>query len=283
MTGRLGYEGRPERQNEYFIPGDGISREVIQADICRYLGNDALVRPGNHNGRQGYFIRAYRNLTSEMIADLKKDSARWEADVIRRADQGYPRGSYQQELNYSQAPSMPPASYQVSAVHEGRQQGGPSPPPAYSAPPPTQPFVVDPYAQSYQATQSPPYPPASTYTGPNHSPYGSAPNPYPSGQIPYTTSSQPPVTAEMHPSSYTYGPGYVYENGRSNAPRYPGPGYETEQDYSPVTTGIPYPTTTAPDPRIGMDPRYTPEASYPPADRNRPQPARGGEAPRRTR
>lgn len=71
------------RQNEYFIPGDGISREVIQADICRYLGNDALVRPGNHSvrllspfdsqsnsltdhpqGRQGFFIRAYRNLTS---------------------------------------------------------------------------------------------------------------------------------------------------------------------------------------------------------------------------
>lgn len=49
MTGRHGYEARPERQNEYFIPGDGISREVIQADICRYLGNDALVRPGNHN------------------------------------------------------------------------------------------------------------------------------------------------------------------------------------------------------------------------------------------
>lgn len=49
MTGR--YEGRVERQNEYFISGDGISREVIQADICRYLGNDALVRPGNHNVR----------------------------------------------------------------------------------------------------------------------------------------------------------------------------------------------------------------------------------------
>ena len=38
-----------ERQNEYFVPGEGISREVIQADICRYLGNDALVRPGLHN------------------------------------------------------------------------------------------------------------------------------------------------------------------------------------------------------------------------------------------
>lgn len=34
------------RQNEYFVPRDGIDREVISADICRYLGNDALVRPG---------------------------------------------------------------------------------------------------------------------------------------------------------------------------------------------------------------------------------------------
>ncbi|THC90254.1 hypothetical protein EYZ11_010281 [Aspergillus tanneri] len=117
MTGRHGYDVRPERQNEYFIPGDGISREVIQADICRYLGNDAL-------GRQGYFIRAYRNLTSEMIADLKADSARWEADVIRRADQGYPR-----------------ANYASSAIHEGRQTQGPSPPPTYSAPP-TQSFLT---------------------------------------------------------------------------------------------------------------------------------------------
>lgn len=80
------------RQNEYFVPRDGIDREVITADICRYLGNDALVRPGNYeacratisnvyscrprsdllalqnpeNGQiiQGYFINAYRNLTS---------------------------------------------------------------------------------------------------------------------------------------------------------------------------------------------------------------------------
>jgi hypothetical protein len=53
-----------ERQNEYFIPGDGIMREVIHADICYYVGDDALVRPGNYQGRQGYFLRAYRNLTS---------------------------------------------------------------------------------------------------------------------------------------------------------------------------------------------------------------------------
>ncbi len=37
------------RRAEYFVPGDGISREVIQADICRYLGPDALIRPMEYN------------------------------------------------------------------------------------------------------------------------------------------------------------------------------------------------------------------------------------------
>jgi len=32
----------------YFVPGAGIDREVITTDICRYLGNDALVKPGNY-------------------------------------------------------------------------------------------------------------------------------------------------------------------------------------------------------------------------------------------
>ncbi|KAE8146460.1 hypothetical protein BDV25DRAFT_49642 [Aspergillus avenaceus] len=278
MTGRLGYEGRPERQNEYFIPGDGISREVIQADICRYLGNDALVRPGNHNGRQGYFIRAYRNLTSEMIADLKADSARWEADVLRRADQGYPRGSYLQQ-SVSQPPNMVPTTYPpTTTIHETRTQQGPSPPPAYSAPPPPQSYV-DPYTQpAYGQTQSPPYPAASSYPA-NHSPFGSGQT-YPPPQLPYTAPSQPPVSTDMHQTyTYTTTAGYGFENGRNN-PRYPGPSYETEPDYSPVTSGIAYPATTAPDPRIGgMDPRYTPESAY--SDRSRPQPTRERDPARR--
>jgi hypothetical protein len=44
-------ERRPEpsaRYQEYFLPGEGINREVIQLDICRYLGNDATVRPYEH-------------------------------------------------------------------------------------------------------------------------------------------------------------------------------------------------------------------------------------------
>lgn len=36
------------RLNGYFVSRDGIDREVITADICRYLGNDALVRPGTY-------------------------------------------------------------------------------------------------------------------------------------------------------------------------------------------------------------------------------------------
>jgi len=38
----------PARQSQFFINGAGIDREVITTDICRYLGNDALVRPGTH-------------------------------------------------------------------------------------------------------------------------------------------------------------------------------------------------------------------------------------------
>lgn len=53
------------RQNEYFVPRDGIDREVITADICRYLGNDALVRPGN-----------YHNVSRGAPAQLARDPTR---------------------------------------------------------------------------------------------------------------------------------------------------------------------------------------------------------------
>jgi len=66
---------------QWFVPGDGIDRHVIVTDIQRYLGNDATVRPGKGTGENtgvnGYWIKAYRNLTTAMIADLRADSARW--------------------------------------------------------------------------------------------------------------------------------------------------------------------------------------------------------------
>ncbi|KAL2220124.1 putative transcription factor RfeG [Thermoascus aurantiacus ATCC 26904] len=209
-----------------------------------------------------------------MIADLKADSARWEADLARRANQGYSRDSYVQDLN----PNPPPVTYASSAIHDVRQPPGPSPPTYPAAP--ARPYL-DPYGQPVPYGAPPnPYPaPSYPSTGP---PYGSAPNAYPPPQNPYTGPSQPPVSApDMHPTyTYTSNAGYGYDNGRNNAPRYPGPGYENDPEYPPVTSGIAYPPTTAPDPRIGMDPRYA-EPAY--ADRSRPQPAREREAPRRPR
>ncbi|KAL0258202.1 hypothetical protein SLS55_007375 [Diplodia seriata] len=73
----------PTRQ--WFQPGEGIAREVITADIQRYLGPDALVKPGigtgEYEGVEGYWITAYRTLTSQMVQDLKLDSQRWRAEV----------------------------------------------------------------------------------------------------------------------------------------------------------------------------------------------------------
>lgn len=36
---------QPSKYNNYFVESTGIDREVIQHEICRYLGNDATVRP----------------------------------------------------------------------------------------------------------------------------------------------------------------------------------------------------------------------------------------------
>ncbi|KAN0071607.1 hypothetical protein V8E54_010203 [Elaphomyces granulatus] len=288
MAGRHGAAAsfeRPERQNEYFVPGDGISREVIQADICRYLGNDAL-------GRQGYLIRAYRNLTSEMITDLKSDSARWEADVARRADSGYPRGTADvQGSNVARSPNAPLVTYASSNIHEMRQQGGPSPPPPYNAGTgnymdafaPPAPFV----------TQAPPGYPQTTYSAPQGQ--YAPPNPYVAPPNPYTGPAVPSVTTGSDMHGYTYAntnaPGYPYDNGRGTAPRYSGqvPGYD-DSEYSPNTSAsVPYTatttTTTAPDTRITMgDTRY--QAAEPTYDHRtqatRPQQPRERDTHRRT-
>ena len=44
----------PGRKNQYFVPGEGIAREVITADVCKYLDNDATVRPMNYQVGNSY-------------------------------------------------------------------------------------------------------------------------------------------------------------------------------------------------------------------------------------
>ncbi|KAF2492897.1 hypothetical protein BU16DRAFT_564202 [Lophium mytilinum] len=147
---------------QWFQPGEGIAREVITADIQRYLGNDALVRPGEGNGEyqgvQGYWITAYRNLTSQMVADLKLDSQRWRTEV----SQG--RGSpHARDAKHSKHPDKALVSYQDSRTHQSRQYYGPSDPaPSPAAVPYQQPprpaYAPQPTHQQYQQPE-----PAYTY------------------------------------------------------------------------------------------------------------------------
>ncbi len=43
--------GRGETLNEFFVDGKGIHREVLQREICKYLGPEAYSRPYNYNVR----------------------------------------------------------------------------------------------------------------------------------------------------------------------------------------------------------------------------------------
>lgn len=149
------------RQNEYFVPRDGIDREVISADICRYLGNDALVRPGHYENPQtgqvvqGYYITAYRNLTTAMIEDLKADSARWDSE--RRAQTSR---------------NTPGVQYRYSETHQSRQHHGPTEPPFQPESYPRETFD----GPRYPGTGAPGYTGASnTYQQqPPQQPYGAS-------------------------------------------------------------------------------------------------------------
>ncbi|KAF4582974.1 transcription factor RfeG [Ophiocordyceps camponoti-floridani] len=200
------------RQNEYFVPRDGIDREVISADICRYLGNDALVRPGQYDNPQtgqtvhGYYITAYRNLTTAMIEDLKADSARWESE--RRA---------QTTRNTSGV------QYRYSETHQSRQHHGPT----------ENPFQPDPYARD-PAYENPRYPGtgAPGFTGASGS-YSSPPPPQ-QPQQPYSSSG-----AGSYPAGYQQNqqaaPSDRFQSGQPSSMMRPG--YQANQDPPYIGTG----------------------------------------------
>ncbi|KAF1960277.1 kinase-like protein [Byssothecium circinans] len=94
-----------DRMNRWFWPGEGINREVISADIQRYLGLDALVRPGEHEGSVGYWITSHRAPTALMVEDLRLDSQLWEEEKGEKGSR---------------------AAYQDSRTHASRQHYGPS-------------------------------------------------------------------------------------------------------------------------------------------------------------
>ncbi|KAL3418877.1 transcription factor RfeG [Phlyctema vagabunda] len=164
------------RTNEYFVPRDGIDREVITADICRYLGNDALVRPGNYENpttrqvQQGYFITAYRNLTTAMIADLKADSERWDSE--RRQQQNASRGGSVNGISVRDPDGIvrnsntPIVEYRASTTHQSRQYYGPTEAPAGGAGGYAQPSTPQVYDNGAQYQGQSYGQPAAAYTAP---------------------------------------------------------------------------------------------------------------------
>ncbi|KAH7020240.1 hypothetical protein EDB80DRAFT_561839 [Ilyonectria destructans] len=182
------------RQNEYFVPRDGIDREVISADITRYLGNNALVRPGHYEHPQtgqvvqGYYITAHRNLTTAMIEDLKADSARWDSE--RRAQTSRnTTGGIHASRNASGVPARhssnsPVVQYWDSETHQSRQHNGPT----------DASYQQDPYARD-SGFDGPRYPGANApgYTGPAGSEYQPQVYAAPSGV--YSSYLQPAQTA----------------------------------------------------------------------------------------
>ena len=54
----------------WWIPSDGIRRDVIQADIQRYLGPEALVRPGE--GRDADRVRDKPSLNRQSLTSVQR-------------------------------------------------------------------------------------------------------------------------------------------------------------------------------------------------------------------
>ena len=64
------------RSNQWFVPGEGIAREVITADIQRYLGPDALVRPGTGTGEYEVRISKHHPHPSQTTSDTSSRADR---------------------------------------------------------------------------------------------------------------------------------------------------------------------------------------------------------------
>nr|KAK5434877.1 hypothetical protein LTR18_009976 [Exophiala xenobiotica] len=91
---RDGYRPGAPGFSEYFCPGEGIEREVIQHEICKYLGQDATCRPGrNAEGRSGYWVKAYRPFTTAMEQSLREDTIKWQRERERRTRSGRSQGT----------------------------------------------------------------------------------------------------------------------------------------------------------------------------------------------
>jgi len=70
---------------EYFVPGYGISRQIIFSQLHLFLGPSASVRPYSYQGREGYLISSPGiTLTRKQIEDLQTLSKEYERQCSLR-------------------------------------------------------------------------------------------------------------------------------------------------------------------------------------------------------
>ncbi|EMF13514.1 uncharacterized protein SEPMUDRAFT_125271 [Sphaerulina musiva SO2202] len=265
-----------EIARQWFVPGEGIDRHVISADIQRYLGNDATVRPGvgtgDNQGVQGYWIKAYRNLTSAMIADLRADSARWRQE---------------QRQTGTREPYVGSSTYHASSAGRVSQKrsGGDSPNTdgPYGLPPSARErerererisvdrMQVDPPAPSrgYPAAERrAPYQPDGR-SFPSDSRGGYAPDGRSSYPVDANMSgfgAQPPVTSAYGQEQPRYAPSYQQSN--DGAP----PGYVRQGNYFvPVSGYEPAPSISSRADQYGAG-GYPPQQQRDPRDTRYQQP-----------
>ncbi|TVY58240.1 hypothetical protein LCER1_G001528 [Lachnellula cervina] len=116
--------------------------------------------PSTRQIQQGYFITAYRNLTTAMIADLKADSDRWEAERRSTQSRGQPSN----------------VEYRASTTHQSRQYYGPTEAATGMSTPGYAPAA--PSANVAQGVYDQGYPPSGSYAPPVSSGYANPPSTY---------------------------------------------------------------------------------------------------------
>ncbi|KAL4768160.1 hypothetical protein BDW60DRAFT_133925 [Aspergillus nidulans var. acristatus] len=94
---------------QYWLPGYGLSRQIVLGQIQYFLGPTATVRPYTYQGREGYLIVGVP-LTREQINDLAIMSREYERqEALRMAgDSNSQSEPYINEIIPVRLPSGPP-------------------------------------------------------------------------------------------------------------------------------------------------------------------------------
>lgn len=237
--------GGGEGLNEFFIDGEGIHREVMQREICKYLGPEAFSRPGAYNGRNGFIVKAVRPFTPKMLEDLKdlsEDYIRENREVTRRGYPGIPYGESQTSRRQDAALQDPYAAERQYAPQPAytlapTQGGYPSTSNGYPDPSRYPPQALGyPQGSGYPAVSG--YPPGYPQGAGYPSPSAYAPvSGYPSSGYP-ATAGRPGIPSEAY--SYADQPGDYPSQGQPYRQPGPYPGGAQARGDPRSASGYPY-------------------------------------------